>query len=61
MTNYVITEDVKAERIFVTKAKDLNKCQERILKDIGLAYTKKCTECQDVSISPKESVPPYIW
>lgn len=37
-THYVISEDVKAERIVVTKSKDLNNCQERIIKDLGLAY-----------------------
>ena len=37
-THYIISEDVKAERIVVTKSKDLNNCQERIIKDLGLAY-----------------------
>ncbi|XP_048107993.1 LOW QUALITY PROTEIN: vitellogenin-like [Alosa alosa] len=37
-THYVISEDVKAERILVTKSKDLTNCQERIIKDLGLAY-----------------------
>ncbi|XP_034438303.1 vitellogenin-2-like [Hippoglossus hippoglossus] len=45
-THYVISEDVKAERILLTKTKDLNNCQERIMKDIGLAYTEKCVECE---------------
>ncbi|XP_062252051.1 vitellogenin-2-like [Platichthys flesus] len=45
-THYVISEDVKAERILLTKTKDLNNCQERIIKDIGLAYTEKCVECE---------------
>ncbi|KAL1006283.1 hypothetical protein UPYG_G00070230 [Umbra pygmaea] len=45
-THYVISEDTKAERIHLTKTKDLNNCQERIMKDIGLAYTEKCVECQ---------------
>ncbi|XP_061152871.1 vitellogenin 2 [Syngnathus typhle] len=45
-THYVITEDAKAERFFLTKTKDLEHCQERIIKDIGTAYTEKCPECK---------------
>ncbi|XP_049577313.1 vitellogenin 2 isoform X2 [Syngnathus scovelli] len=45
-TQYVITEDAKAERFFLTKTKDLDHCQERIIKDIGTAYTEKCPECK---------------
>uniref|UniRef100_A0A8C4ICX9 Phosvitin n=1 Tax=Dicentrarchus labrax TaxID=13489 RepID=A0A8C4ICX9_DICLA len=45
-THYVISEDAKADRILLTKTKDLNHCQERIIKDIGLAYTEKCVECE---------------
>ncbi|XP_030640314.1 vitellogenin-like [Chanos chanos] len=45
-THYVISEDAKAQHIVVTKSKDLTDCQERIIKDIGLAYLEKCSECQ---------------
>ncbi|XP_072245542.1 vitellogenin-2-like [Leuresthes tenuis] len=46
-THYVISEDSKAERIHLTKTKDLNHCQEGIFKDIGLAgYTERCAECE---------------
>ncbi|XP_056132378.1 vitellogenin-like isoform X2 [Lampris incognitus] len=45
-TLYAITEDEKAERILLTKTRDLNHCQEKIIKDMGLAYTEKCVECQ---------------
>lgn len=48
-THYIISEDAKAERIMLTKTKDLSQCQERIMKDIGLAYTEKCVECERVS------------
>lgn len=52
-THYIISEDAKADRILLTKTKDLSHCQERILKDIGLAYTEKCVECEAVSaVSP---------
>lgn len=47
-TLYAITEDEKAERILLTKTRDLNHCQEKIMKDIGLAYTEKCAKCQQV-------------
>ncbi|XP_030640291.1 vitellogenin-like isoform X1 [Chanos chanos] len=45
-THYVISEDAKAQHIVVTKSKDLTNCQDRIMKDIGLAYLEKCDECQ---------------
>ncbi|KAG7282875.1 hypothetical protein CRUP_020713 [Coryphaenoides rupestris] len=45
-THYVISEDAKTERLHLTKTKDLNHCQERIIKDIGLAYTEKCVQCE---------------
>ncbi|XP_075341558.1 vitellogenin-1-like [Odontesthes bonariensis] len=45
-TLYSITEDIKAERIHLTKTRDMNNCQEKIMKDIGLAYTEKCDKGQ---------------
>ncbi|XP_068447342.1 vitellogenin-2-like [Clinocottus analis] len=45
-THYVISEDSNADRILLTKSKDLNQCQERIMKDIGLAYAERCVECE---------------
>ncbi|XP_034529933.1 vitellogenin 2 [Notolabrus celidotus] len=45
-THYIISEDAKADRIMLTKTKDLSQCQERIIKDIGLAYTETCVECE---------------
>ncbi|XP_039985633.1 vitellogenin-2-like [Xiphias gladius] len=45
-THYIISEDTKADRIILTKTKDLNHCHERIIKDIGLAYTERCIECE---------------
>nr|ABP04034.2 vitellogenin [Labeo catla] len=46
-THYVINEDTKANHIIVTKSKDLRHCQERIMKDVGLAYTERCAECTE--------------
>lgn len=45
-TNYVISEDTKAECIYVTKSKDLDNCQERVMADIGMAYMQSCDKCQ---------------
>lgn len=47
-TLYAIAEDEKAERILLTKTRDLDHCQEKIMKDMGLAYTEKCAKCQQV-------------
>ncbi|XP_063057820.1 vitellogenin-like isoform X3 [Engraulis encrasicolus] len=44
-THYLISEDVKAQRILVTKSKDLGNCQERIIKDLGLAYLETLFQC----------------
>ncbi|XP_058256178.1 vitellogenin-like [Hemibagrus wyckioides] len=45
-THYMISEDVKTHQITVRKSKDLTNCHERVMKDIGLAYTETCDECQ---------------
>ncbi|XP_067272218.1 vitellogenin-like [Pseudorasbora parva] len=50
-THYVISEDPKENHIIVTKSKDLSHCHERIIKDIGLAYTEKCAECTETDKS----------
>nr|AAK15157.1 vitellogenin B [Melanogrammus aeglefinus] len=55
-THYVISEDVKTERLHLTKTKDLNHCQELIHKDIGLAYTEKCVQCQARGMALKGAV-----
>ncbi len=47
-THYVISESPKANHITVTKSKDLSHCQERIMKDVGLAYTERFAECTEV-------------
>ncbi|XP_066503871.1 vitellogenin-like [Hoplias malabaricus] len=46
-THYTIREDEKTRQITVTKSKDLNNCNERVIKDIGLAYAETCAECQE--------------
>lgn len=47
-THYMISEDVKTHQIAVRKSKDLTNCHERVIKDVGLAYTETCVECQQV-------------
>ncbi|KAJ8408504.1 hypothetical protein AAFF_G00259180 [Aldrovandia affinis] len=47
-TDYMIREDAKAERIYITKTKDLNHCEERIMMDVGMAYTETCVRCQEM-------------
>uniref|UniRef100_A0A673C9G0 Uncharacterized protein n=1 Tax=Sphaeramia orbicularis TaxID=375764 RepID=A0A673C9G0_9TELE len=44
-SQYVIKDDPKRDLILLTKTKDMNECQEKIIKDIGLAYTESCPEC----------------
>lgn len=51
MTHYSISEDVKTERVLVTKNRDLSNCQKRIFKNIGLSYMQKCPECVKVSVN----------
>lgn len=44
----MISEDEKTHQVAVRKSKDLTNCHERVIKDIGLAYTETCVECQQV-------------
>lgn len=39
---YVIQEDRKNSRIYVTRTVDLNNCQEKVQKSIGMAYIYPC-------------------
>ncbi|XP_042567868.1 vitellogenin isoform X2 [Cyprinus carpio] len=45
-TQYLISEDEGSNHTTITKSRDLTLCNERIIKDVGLTYTEKCTECQ---------------
>ncbi|MGH0139051.1 UNVERIFIED_CONTAM: hypothetical protein FKN15_070978 [Acipenser sinensis] len=46
--SYVIQEDRKANKIIVTKSKDLNNCNEKIKMDIGMAYSHTCSNCRKI-------------
>ncbi|NXY72756.1 VIT2 protein, partial [Glareola pratincola] len=41
-TRYVIEEDRKNSRVSVTKTVDQNNCQEKVMKNIGMAYIYPC-------------------
>ncbi|KAJ1171297.1 hypothetical protein NDU88_003160 [Pleurodeles waltl] len=45
-TRYIIQEDKRTDRIIVVKSRDLNNCQEKVEKNIGMAYVEKCSSCQ---------------
>uniref|UniRef100_A0A673KR31 Vitellogenin-like n=1 Tax=Sinocyclocheilus rhinocerous TaxID=307959 RepID=A0A673KR31_9TELE len=45
-TQYLISEDEGSNHTTITKSRDLTLCNERIIKDVGLTYIEKCTECQ---------------
>uniref|UniRef100_A0A8C3AM52 Phosvitin n=1 Tax=Cyclopterus lumpus TaxID=8103 RepID=A0A8C3AM52_CYCLU len=45
-THYAMSEDAKDGRIMLTKSKDLNQCQEKIMKDIGMVHGERCVECE---------------
>uniref|UniRef100_A0A8C3AJM4 Phosvitin n=1 Tax=Cyclopterus lumpus TaxID=8103 RepID=A0A8C3AJM4_CYCLU len=52
-THYAMSEDAKDGRIMLTKSKDLNQCQEKIMKDIGMVHGERCVECEAVSANLK--------
>ncbi|XP_048457519.1 vitellogenin-like [Rhincodon typus] len=49
LTNYIIQENKKANRIIVTKSKDLNNCQEKVMLFTGAVYAELCPICQQWS------------
>nr|AGO64301.1 vitellogenin A [Pomatoschistus minutus] len=53
-THYVITEKAETGHIHLVKSRDLNQCQEKVRRDIGLAYTRTCHHCQKVSTNLRD-------
>nr|BDQ29910.1 vitellogenin2 beta [Scyliorhinus torazame] len=49
LTNYIVQEHKKAQRITITKSKDLNNCQEKVMMYTGSAYADLCPACQQRS------------
>ncbi|NXG26139.1 VIT2 protein, partial [Grallaria varia] len=44
-TKYVIQDDSKNNRATISKSKDLTDCQEKAVKNIGMAYIRLCPTC----------------
>uniref|UniRef100_A0A8B9CNV6 Phosvitin n=1 Tax=Anser brachyrhynchus TaxID=132585 RepID=A0A8B9CNV6_9AVES len=44
-TRYVIQDDSKNNRATVSKSKDLTDCQDRAVKNMGMAYIRPCPTC----------------
>ncbi|NXK28144.1 VIT2 protein, partial [Arenaria interpres] len=44
-TRYVIQDDSKNNRATISKSKDLTNCQEKAVKNMGMAYIRPCPTC----------------
>ncbi|NXG57933.1 VIT2 protein, partial [Hemiprocne comata] len=44
-TRYIIQEDSKNNRATIFKSKDLMECQEKAVKNMGMAYIRPCPTC----------------
>ncbi|NXO75160.1 VIT2 protein, partial [Sitta europaea] len=44
-TRYVIQDDGKNNRATISKSRDLTDCQEKAVKDLGMAYIRPCPTC----------------
>ncbi|NXS76448.1 VIT2 protein, partial [Pandion haliaetus] len=44
-TRYVIQDDSKNNRAIISKSKDLMDCQEKAVKNMGMAYIRSCPTC----------------
>ncbi|NXK44964.1 VIT2 protein, partial [Chauna torquata] len=44
-TRYVIQDDSKNNRATISKSKDLTDCQDRVAKNMGMAYIRPCPTC----------------
>ncbi|KFP98667.1 Vitellogenin-2, partial [Haliaeetus albicilla] len=44
-TRYVIQDDSKNNRAIISKSKDLMDCQEKAVKNMGMAYIRPCPTC----------------
>ncbi|NXQ98510.1 VIT2 protein, partial [Sagittarius serpentarius] len=44
-TRYVVQDDSKNKRAIISKSKDLTDCQEKAVKNMGMAYIRPCPTC----------------
>ncbi|XP_008941200.1 PREDICTED: vitellogenin-2-like [Merops nubicus] len=44
-TRYVIEDDSKNNHATISKSKDLTDCQDKVVKNIGMAYIRPCPTC----------------
>ncbi|NXO63898.1 VIT2 protein, partial [Phainopepla nitens] len=44
-TRYVIQDDSKNKRATISKSKDLTDCQDKAVKNLGMAYIRPCPTC----------------
>ncbi|NXP05893.1 VIT2 protein, partial [Thinocorus orbignyianus] len=44
-TRYIIQDDSKNNRATISKSKDLTNCQEKAVKNMGMAYIRPCPTC----------------
>ncbi|NXS43064.1 VIT2 protein, partial [Balaeniceps rex] len=44
-TRYVIQDNSKNNRVTISKSKDLTDCQEKAVKNMGMAYIRPCPTC----------------
>ncbi|NWX24359.1 VIT2 protein, partial [Aegotheles bennettii] len=44
-TGYIIQDDSKNNRATISKSKDLTDCQEKAVKNMGMAYIRPCPTC----------------
>ncbi|NWV36565.1 VIT2 protein, partial [Grantiella picta] len=44
-TRYIIQDDSKNNRATISKSKDLTDCQEKAVKNLGMAYIRPCPTC----------------
>uniref|UniRef100_A0A8C4VEH5 Phosvitin n=1 Tax=Falco tinnunculus TaxID=100819 RepID=A0A8C4VEH5_FALTI len=44
-TRYIVQDDSKNNRVTVSKSKDLTNCQEKAVKNMGMAYIRPCPTC----------------
>ncbi|XP_053549223.1 vitellogenin-A2 [Bombina bombina] len=45
-TRYVVQEDRRGDQIIVDKSTDLNNCQDKVSKIVGIAFLESCIACK---------------